>query len=140
VPGRTASVELLASLDDVWSYVSEPYHLPDWWPPIATVQPDRRGFAAGARWVVRMREASLLRKPDAEDVLVVHDVEPRERFVFEIVRVKVRAELRLSAAGSERTRATLTVEEPSRISFARGRLARDALDRLHDLVQTGAAW
>jgi uncharacterized protein YndB with AHSA1/START domain len=138
MPTRTASAELLASRHDVWAYVSEPYHFPDWWPPVATVEPDRRGFAAGARWNVRLREATLFRRPDAEDVLVVHAAEPGERFDFEIVRAKVRAELRFGAAGEERTRATLTVQEPFRISFTRGQLAKDALARLHDRIQTGA--
>jgi hypothetical protein len=138
VPRRTASAELLASPRDVWAYVSEPYHFPDWWPPVARVEPDRRGFAAGARWSLRLREATLFRKPDADDVLVVHAAEPEELFGFEIVRAKVRAELRLAPAGSERTRATLAVEEPFRISFTRGQLAKDALARLHDRIQTGA--
>lgn len=138
MPTRTASVELLASVDDVWAYVSEPYNFPDWWPPVATVEPDRRGCAAGARWAVRTREATLFRKPETEDVLVVHASEPTERFTFEVVRAKVRAELTLTPVGPERTRATLTVAEPFRISFARGQLAKDALARLHDRIQTGA--
>ncbi|MCS7007165.1 MAG: SRPBCC family protein, partial [Thermoleophilia bacterium] len=104
---RTASALLLASVGDVWAFVSEPYHLPDWWPQLATVQPDRRGLAAGARWAVRLREATLLRGADAEDVLVVHAVEPEERFAFEIVRTRVRAELRLAPSGRDRTLATL---------------------------------
>ena len=139
MPIRTVSSELLAPPHDVWAYVSEPYHFPDWWPPVATVEPDRRGFASGARWSVRVREATLFRKPNADDVLVVHAAEPEECFGFEIVRAKVRAELRLAAAGSERTHATLTVQEPFRISFTRGQLAKDALSRLHDRVQTGAS-
>ncbi|GIU95133.1 MAG: hypothetical protein KatS3mg012_1590 [Gaiellaceae bacterium] len=136
---RRASVELLATLDDAWRYVSEPYHFPDWWPPVATVRPDRRGLAAGARWTVRSREASLFRGPEAEDVLVVHEVEPPHRLRFEIVRARVRADLSLAAVGDERTRATLTVSEPFRLSFTRGRLAHDALARLYDLVQTAAS-
>jgi hypothetical protein len=122
----------------VWAYISEPYHFPDWWPPVATVRPDRRGFATGARWTVRTREATLFRKPDTEDVLVVHAVEPIERFSFEVVRAKVRADLSLAPAGAGWTRATLTVGEPFRISFTRGQLAKEALARLHDRIQTGA--
>ncbi|MFO7573485.1 MAG: SRPBCC family protein [Gaiellaceae bacterium] len=138
MPARTASIELLASPHDVWAYVSEPYNFADWWPPVATVEPDRRGFATGARWQVRLREATLFRKPDGEDVLVVHAAQPEERFGFEIVRAKVRAELVLAPTRDERTHATLAVKEPFRISFTRGQLAKDALARLHDLVQTGA--
>lgn len=138
MPTRAASAELLASPQDVWAYVSEPYHLPDWWPSVARVEPDRRGFAAGARWTVRLREATLFRRPDAEDVLVVHAAEPETLFRFEIVRAKVRGELRLAPAERARTQALLTVSEPFRISFTRGQLAKDALARLHDRIQTGA--
>ena len=47
-----ATRELLASLDDAWGFLAEPYHLSDWWPGVVSVQPDRRGFATGARWQV----------------------------------------------------------------------------------------
>ena len=139
MPARTAVIELLAPPDDVWAYVSEPYHFPDWWPGVATVEPDRRGFATGARWAVRLRDASLFRRPHAEDVLVVHAAEPQTRFAFELVRAKVRGELSLSPAGSSATRAALRVDEPLRISFTRGQLPKEALARLYDRVQTGAA-
>ena len=36
--------ELLAPRADVWAFLSEPYNLPDWWPGIGGLQPDRRGF------------------------------------------------------------------------------------------------
>lgn len=139
MPARTAAIELLAPPEDVWSYVSEPYNFPDWWPGVATVEPDRRGFATGARWAVRLRDASLLRRPHAEDVLVVHAAEPETRFAFEIVRAKVRGDLLLAPAESNSTRATLRVDEPFRISFTRGQLPKEALARLYARVQTGAA-
>ena len=40
---------------DVWGFLAEPYHLSDWWPGIVGVEPDRRGFAPGARWKVRLQ-------------------------------------------------------------------------------------
>jgi uncharacterized protein YndB with AHSA1/START domain len=133
-----ASIELLAPVDDVWAFVSEPYNFADWWPNIATVDPDRRGFSEGARWRVRRREASLFRREQAEDTLLVSAVEPGSRFAFELARAKVRAVLTLAPHGPDRTRAKMRAEEPFRISFTRGRLAKDALGRLYDLVQTGA--
>ena len=139
MPTSRASIELLAPVDDVWSYLAEPYHLADWWPGIGTIEPDRRGFATGARWSVRSREPSLLRRAEAEDTLLVTAVEPRTRFVFELVRAKTRAELVLAPADASRTRAELRIEEPFTLGFARRRRAQDALDRLYDLVQTGAA-
>jgi uncharacterized protein YndB with AHSA1/START domain len=140
VPTRTAEVELLAPLHDVWAYISEPYQFADWWPGIAMVEPDRRGFAKGARWRIRSREASLFRRPDAEDTLVVHAAEPEALFAFELVRARVRGTLTLAPSGGERTHAGLSVDEPFRISFTRGQLAKDALARLHERVQTGASF
>jgi uncharacterized protein YndB with AHSA1/START domain len=139
MPRSRGSVELLAPVQDVWSYLAEPYHLSDWWPGIATVEPDRRGLAAGARWRVRTSEASLLRRAASEDTLVVTAAQPETRFAFELARGRVRAELRLAPAGHGRTRAELRVDEPFSLGFHRGRRAKDALRRLHDLVQTGAA-
>ena len=46
-----ATRELLASLEDVWGFLAEPYHLSDWWPGIVSVAArparlrDRRALA-----------------------------------------------------------------------------------------------
>jgi uncharacterized protein YndB with AHSA1/START domain len=138
MPMSRASTEVLAPIGDVWAYLAEPYNLADWWPNVGTVEPDRRGFAQGARWRVRTSEASLFRRAEAEDTLVVLAVEPEARFAFELARAKVRVDLTLATAGASRTLAELHVDEPFTISFTRGKLAKIALDRLHDLVQTGA--
>ena len=138
MPTSRTSLELLAPVEDVWEYVSEPHHLADWWPGIGAVEPDRRGFAVGARWRVRFAEPSLLRRAEAEDTLLVAVIEPPARFAFELVRTRIRAVLVLRPAG-ERTEAELHVEEPFALGFSRGRRAKEALDRLYDLLQTGAA-
>ena len=75
----SASLELLAPRADVWGFLAEPYHLSDWWPGITGVEPDRRGFAPGARWKVhstkrnvftgsRVVETMLLLAPDLADL------------------------------------------------------------------------
>jgi uncharacterized protein YndB with AHSA1/START domain len=133
----TASSVLLASLEDVWSYLAEPYNLADWWPGVAAVEPDRRGFARGARWRVRASEPSLLRRAD-EDTLLVTEVEPASRFAFELVRARTRVTLDLSPAEGKHTLAELRIDEPFSFGFSRGRRAKEALARLHDLLQTGA--
>lgn len=138
MPISRASTVLLAPPEDVWAFVCQPHNVADWWPGIASVEPDRKGFTAGARWRVRTREASLFRRAESEDTLLVAVVEPPSKVAFELARARVRAELTLAPAGSDGTRAELRVEEPFSLSFTRGRLAQDALDRLYDLVQTGA--
>jgi uncharacterized protein YndB with AHSA1/START domain len=135
VPTSRASVELLASPAAVWRFVSEPYHLADWWPNLATVEPDRRGFAVGARWRVRTAQATLFRRAQAEDTLLVTAIEPERLFAFELVQARLRAELALSPAGETRTRGELAVAGPLLLGFSRS-LPKEALARLHDLCQT----
>ena len=48
----SATRELDSPVRDVWAFLAEPLHLPDWWPGYSGVQPDRRGLASGARWQV----------------------------------------------------------------------------------------
>lgn len=136
----TARTELLAAPAEVWAFLAEPYNLADWWPGLRTVQPDRRGLAEGARWTVRTGEASLFRRAAAEDTLLVRALEPEARFAFELARARISADLQLAPAANGRTTAQLVVEEPFSFGFRRGRRAKDALDRLRALVQTGAVW
>ena len=121
-----ASRELLAPREDVWAFVAEPHHFPDWWPGIGGVQPDRLGFAEGARWrVTGIERPTLLRRPASSGMLLVRGVD------------HIDAELRLEEQGSNRTIATLQVEAPWLYGLSRA-LPRKALTRLHALCQTGA--
>jgi uncharacterized protein YndB with AHSA1/START domain len=140
-----ATRELLAPVGDVWSFVAEPYHLSDWWPGVAGVEPDRRGLAPGARWQLlgptRPGEslgplAALTRAPTAAGTLVVLEVVPRQRLRFQFVQDRIDADLQLAPGREGHTRAALVVEAP----FLRVRrsLPTRALARLHALVQTGA--
>jgi uncharacterized protein YndB with AHSA1/START domain len=135
VPTRTASIELLATPADVWAFLEEPRHLSDWWPNIASVDPDRRGLAVGARWRVRTGEATWFRRAEAEDTLLVHAADPERRIAFELVRAKIRAELVLEETAPGRTTAHLTASGSLLAGFTRS-LPPDALERLHSLVQT----
>ncbi len=133
-----ASRELRAPPEDVWRFLAEPRHLADWWPGVAAVEPDRRGVAAGGRWRVRSRGATLFRRAHAEDTLLVTAAAPASCFAFELVRAKMCAELTLEPATPGRTRAELVVVGPLLLGFSRG-LPTTALERLHDLCQTAAA-
>jgi carbon monoxide dehydrogenase subunit G len=135
VATRSASADLLATPADVWAFIAEPRQLADWWPNVATVEPDRLGLAAGARWRVRSREATWFRRANTEDTLLVHVAEPGQRFVFELVRARITADLRLAEVGPGRTRADLAASGSLLGGFTRS-LPRDALARLRALVQT----
>ena len=138
MPSHEAARELLASRADVWAFLSEPYNLPDWWPGIGGLQPDRRGFAPGARWqVVGENRPSLFRKPNMSGMLLVLAVEPYERFAFQLTGERLDVELRLSEPQPKRTLARLTVSGPVLVGLRRS-LPEKALSRLHALMQTAA--
>jgi uncharacterized protein YndB with AHSA1/START domain len=137
VPVARASRELLAPPEDVWQFLVEPRHLADWWPGIGAVEPDRRGLAHGARWRVRRREASLFRRAQAVDTLLVVAAERPRRFAFELVQARLQVELDLAPVAAGRTLAELSVEGPFLLGFSRS-LPKTALAHLHDLCQTTA--
>jgi uncharacterized protein YndB with AHSA1/START domain len=127
---REASLELQAPRPDVWRFLAEPYHLPDWWPGITGVEPDRRGFAPGARWKVMTAKRNIFAGPrTVETMLLVRAVEPFERFAFHVLAPKLDAEVRLQSTAPDRTLVTVATD--------RGSPAK-AVQRLYDLVQTAA--
>ena len=138
MPRVEAERELVASLEDAWGFVAEPYHLADWWPGIAAVEPDHRGLAPGARWHVRGADRpTLLRPRDRAGLLVVVAVEPPHRFRFQLLDDRLEAELVLAARGPDRTLASLAVGGPWWTGL-RSSLPRRALARLHALCQFAA--
>jgi hypothetical protein len=138
MPTYQAERELLAPRADVWAFLAEPYNLPDWWPGISGLQPDRRGFAPGARWhIVGENRPSLLRRPNMSGILLVLAVEPYERFAFQLTGERLDVELRLSEPEPKRTLARLSVSGPVLVGLRRS-LPQKALGRLHALVQTAA--
>jgi hypothetical protein len=134
-----ASRELLASRPDAFRFLAEPFHLPDWYPGLSGVTPDRRGSAAGARWeIVASNEPTLLRKPRAAGMLVVLAAEEPRLFSFQLLGEKLTVTVELAATAAERTQATVTVEGPWLIAYRRT-LARRAANRLYALCQTAAS-
>jgi hypothetical protein len=100
--------------------------------------PDRRGTAAGARWQVHGGvRAGLLRRPRAESLLLVRAAVPPELLAFHLTGERLDVELRLGAVDDRRTLARLSVSSPLLVALRRT-LPRQALDRLHGLVQTAA--
>jgi uncharacterized protein YndB with AHSA1/START domain len=137
----TASRLLLASREDVWAIVAEPYHLPDWWPAYTGVEPDRRGLVEGARWtVLRSRTPGFLRKPRGKGLIVIQHVSPGEELAWLDLSQQVEAGLRLEDEGRG-TRATAFVDGPFWRLVAEGArgLPRLAVARLYDLCQTATS-
>jgi uncharacterized protein YndB with AHSA1/START domain len=121
-------MELLAPRADVWAFLAEPYHLSDWWPGITGVEPDRRGFAPGARWKVHSRRRNVFVGPrSTETMVLIREIEPFERWTWHLLKPATDVEVRLRAVAPDRTEVTVT-----------GGDARRAVKRLYDLVQTAA--
>jgi hypothetical protein len=127
---KSGSVELLAARADVWAFLAEPYHLTDWWPGISGVEPDRRGFAPGARWkVIATRRNFFVGPRSKETLLLIREIDLYERWTWHLLATKLDVEVRLRAAAANRTVATITVSNGS---------PGPALKRLFDLCQTAA--
>jgi uncharacterized protein YndB with AHSA1/START domain len=125
-----ATIELLAPREEVWAFLAEPYHLSDWWPGITGVEPDRRGFAPGARWKVLATKRNVFVGPrSTETMLLIREIDPYERWAWHLLNPKTEVEIRLRSLGETRTAATVTVSNRS---------ANAAVKRLYDLVQTAA--
>jgi len=137
VPRYAADRILLAPIDDVWTFLAEPYNLADWWPGVSGVEPDRRGLAPGARWkVLGSNQPGYFRKPLADGALLVLDVQPLRRLVFQLTGDRLEAELTLQAVDENRTKISLVVDGPWLIGLRRA-FPRQALARLHALLRTG---
>jgi uncharacterized protein YndB with AHSA1/START domain len=136
-----ASRVVLASREDVWGLLAEPYHLPDWWPAYTGVQPDRRGLAEGARWTVtRSRTPGFLRRPRGTGLIVIRRVVPATELEWHDIRQKIVAGVRLDDEGRH-TLATAYVDGACWRLLAEGArdLPRLAVARLYDLCQTAAS-
>jgi uncharacterized protein YndB with AHSA1/START domain len=138
VPRATAARELLASREDVWQFIAEPGHFSDWWPGVAAVVPDRRGFAEGARWTIHAaNQPTLFRRSGYSGTLMITAIEPYRRFAWTLTGDRLDAELLLEHRAEDRTRVFLEISAAWLVSVPR-RLPRRALDRLHALCQTAA--
>jgi hypothetical protein len=112
----------------VWAILAEPLHLPDWWPGVLAVEPDKRGFAPGARWGATVtRRNPFLGARRVETALLLRDVELYERWTWHLVSSRLDVEIRLRAADPD-TDVTVTT--------SRGRDAAEAVRRLRELVLT----
>jgi len=130
VRSSESSLELLAPRADVWAFLAEPFHLSDWWPGITGVDPDRRGFAPGARWKVHSTKRNVFTgSRSVETMLLVREIDPYERWSWHLLQPATDVEVRLQATAEDRTRVTVAV--------SRGNPA-PAVKRLYDLVQTAA--
>ena len=126
---RSGTERVPASRAEVWAILAEPLHLPDWWPGLLAVQPDRRGFAPGARWGATVTRRNPFRRARrVETALLVRDVELYERWTWHLASERLDIEVRLRPVGEQETEVTVTT--------SRGGDAKAAVSRLRELVLT----
>lgn len=135
-----ASLVLPVRREDAWALVSEPFHLPDWWPGYTGVEPDRRGLEENARWtVVRALRPGLMRRPHGTGLIVIRGVSPGSELVWHDLGQKLDMGIRLEDAGGE-TKATAWVSGSFWRLYAEGvrSLPTKAVARLHVLCDTAS--
>jgi hypothetical protein len=131
---------LLAAREDVWALVSDPYHLPDWWPGYTGVEPDRRGLDENARWtVVRSSRPGFLRRPHGAGLILVRRVVGGTELAWHDLAQRLDMGIRLEDEGRQ-TKATAWVSGDWWRFFAEGArsLPTQALARLNDLCHTAS--
>ncbi|HET7354010.1 MAG TPA: SRPBCC domain-containing protein [Gaiellaceae bacterium] len=104
-----------ATVEEVWAVLEEAERFPAWWPGIDRVEPSvRRALAPGALWRVEgSNQVSLVRRrPQFGGTLLVFEVVPQRRLVFQLTDARIDAELDLVSTEDDQTAATLTVEAP----------------------------
>jgi len=139
VPRYAATRVLPAAVEEVWAVLAEPKRLAEWWPGIGAVDPGRRGLVPGGFWRIEgeSRGPSLRRRPEMAGNLLVLEVVPRSRVVFQLLTERIHVELELEPAGDDEAAATLAVEPPRFVGVGR-QFPSQALSRLAALVRRAA--
>jgi uncharacterized protein YndB with AHSA1/START domain len=139
LPRYEAKRVLPATVDDVWEVLAQPERLAEWWPGIDAVDPGRRGLVPGGFWQVDggRTKASFRRQPQLGGDLLVIEVVPRSRIVFQLLTDRVDVELELEPTEDNQAAATLAVEVPW-LTGVRRTYPSEALASLAALVRAAA--
>jgi uncharacterized protein YndB with AHSA1/START domain len=114
LPRYEARRVLPGTVDEVWEVLAQPERLADWWPGIEVVDPGRRGLVPGGFWRVEggKTKPTFRRQPQLAGELLVIEVVPRSRVVFQLLTDRVDVELELESTEDDQAAATLVVEVP----------------------------
>jgi len=139
LPRYEARRVLPATVDEVWEVLARPERLADWWPGIEAVDPGRRGLVPGGFWRVEggKTKATFRRQPQLAGDLLVIEVVPRSRVVFQLLTDRVDVELELEPTEDDQAAATLVVEVPW-LTGIRRTYPSEALAGLASLVRLPA--
>jgi uncharacterized protein YndB with AHSA1/START domain len=136
LPRYAARRVLPATVEEVWAVLEQAERFADWWPGIDRVEPTvRRALAPGALWNVEgPNRMTLRRRPQLSGTLLVLEVVPSRRLVFQLSGDRIDVELDLEPAEDEQARAILAVEAPRFTGVGRA-FPSEALAKLAALVR-----
>jgi uncharacterized protein YndB with AHSA1/START domain len=137
LPRYEARRVLPATVEDVWAVLGEPARWPEWWPGLVRADPSvRRALAPGALWQLEGTERpSFRRRPQLGGTLLILEVVPLRRVVFQMTGERAEVELDLEPVEEgELTAAVLAVDAPRFGGLGRT-FPSEALTKLADLVR-----
>jgi uncharacterized protein YndB with AHSA1/START domain len=140
LPRYAARRVLPATVDEVWAVLAEPGRFAEWWPGVVEVEPGRRGLVPGGLWRIDggSPKMSFRRRPEAGGNLLVIEVVPHARVVFQLMEERMWAELDLESDEDGQAAAALVVEAPRFSGLGRA-FPSQVLARLAALVRPAAA-
>ena len=137
MPRFEARRTLPASPEAVWEVLADPARWPQWWPGLVEADPTvRRALAPGALWQLEGTNRGTLfrRSPQLGGTLLVLEVVPLKRLVFQLSSERADVELDLTPVEDGETQAWLVVEAPRFGGIGRV-VVSQALARLAALVR-----
>ena len=114
MPQYEARRTLPAPVEAVWDVLTEPARWTEWLPGLVEAEPTvRRALAPGALWQLEgTNKPSLGRRPQLGGTLLVLEVVPLQRVVFQLSSERTEVELDLEPVEDDETQARLAVEAP----------------------------
>jgi uncharacterized protein YndB with AHSA1/START domain len=139
LPQYEARRTLPAPAEAVWEVLTDATRWTEWLPGLVEVEPTvRRALAPGALWQLEgTNKPSLVRRPQLGGTLLVLEVVPLRRVVFQLSSERTDVELDLEAVEDGQTQATLAIEAPRFGGLGRT-FPSQALSRLAALVRPAA--
>ena len=136
MPQYEARRTLPAPVEAVWDVLTEPARWTEWLPGLVEAEPTvRRALAPGALWQLEgTNKPSLGRRPQLGGTLLVLEVVPLQRVVFQLSSERTEVELDLEPVEDDETQARLAVEAPRFGGLGRT-FPSQALSRLAALVR-----
>lgn len=141
MPRTSRSATIPAPVEDVWSVVGDPHHLPRWWPRVERVErvgPTGFTMVLGTRKGRKVRADYRLRRADLPRGQVWE--QELEGSPFERLMRSSVTELEVSDGGADGARVRISIDQRMRgMSRFGGPLVRRATGRLLDEALAGLA-